>query len=337
MRRVFLVTIAVIALGVALAGVALANAGPHGGYVALEDKCASCHRAHTGGIRLTVGSATSVYAVCASCHDGTSSYVNVLDGVLLASWSTRSKGSGQKLLGGGFEYFNSGAVGSSHNVSGATFAWTEDPSKAWGFQAKPGVSNTLTDGPLDCGSCHDPHGNTNYAILRSTINNIGISVYPTRGVTLPADDSTNRTVRHVVESYGWGSSFTASGITYSGFNGLCGACHTGYLATTLYSGSGAAPSGVYTHRVGMRWNEVPSTIGVRAGNPETSPLAGMTIPLADVTNQSAASGGVNVTCLSCHFAHGTTAAMSGAAVYNNSSSALLRIANRGTCQGCHEK
>ncbi len=349
MRRVFLILITVIALGIALAGVALANAGPHGSYSVLEDKCASCHRAHTGGYRLTAGSATSVYTICASCHDGTASFVDVLDGALLAGWGGAN--SGNKLLGGGFEYLNGTAVGSSHAVSGDLSKG--DPTKAWGFLIKPGSSQALGY-TLSCGSCHDPHGNTNYVMLRKSINQAtgetNVSVNPTRGQTLPVDDVTNRSIRWTSESYGGGGTYTSNSMAFNGITGFCGACHTGYMADTVNSGSGNAPGGVYTHRIDMNWNQsnTGNTITFRSDNlgPETAPVAGgVTIPLADFTAGSGAGtsqggSGSKVTCLSCHFAHGSTATMSGAAAnlgYNNNSASLLRVNNRGVCQGCHYK
>lgn len=49
--------------------------------------------------------------------------------------------------------------------------------------------------------------------------------------------------------------------------------------------------------------------------------------------------GQNVTCLTCHFAHGSSAAATNQAanVLPTSDSALLYLNNRGVCQDCHGK
>jgi len=165
----------VLAVGAALGfgAVAQANGGPHGGYGADTDKCAACHRAHTAiGADLLV--AEDEYALCTSCHDGTGAVTNVFAGEL--------EGTGKRLNGGGFETMpmlgypgDTGgspveAVTSTHTVEG--LGDSDGVGTAWGSLGTsgegPGVSGTL-----ECSSCHNPHGSTNYRILKDTDNGFG--------------------------------------------------------------------------------------------------------------------------------------------------------------------
>jgi predicted CXXCH cytochrome family protein len=51
------------------------GAGPHGGYGALTDQCAACHRAHTSQSPPLIASASTGNAFCMTCHDGTGASV----------------------------------------------------------------------------------------------------------------------------------------------------------------------------------------------------------------------------------------------------------------------
>jgi hypothetical protein len=105
----------------------------------------------------------------------------------------------------------------------------------------------------------------------------------------------------------------------------------------------------YRHRVDMVWNSVPSTITVGASNPESAGYQGVSVPLAYTygatwsgsTTEAHENTGTIATCLTCHFAHGTSATMgtnsAGAAQTGAQDSSLLRWNNRGVCQACHQK
>jgi predicted CXXCH cytochrome family protein len=165
----------ILAVGAALGfgAVAQANGGPHGGYAADTDKCAACHRAHTAiGADLLV--AEDQYALCTSCHDGTGATTNVFDGVL--------EGTGKRLNGGGFENVlmlgYPGEVGgpisepvtSTHSVEGLN--GSDGLGTAWGSLG-PGGEGPGVSGTLECASCHNPHGSTNYRILKDVDNGHG--------------------------------------------------------------------------------------------------------------------------------------------------------------------
>jgi predicted CXXCH cytochrome family protein len=99
-RKVAFVSVAVVAALAAFlvldatggARHASADGGPHGGYTAtggtqggLPDQCAACHRVHQGQSVGRLLKASSPYALCLTCHNGSGSVLDVLDGVRLGT------------------------------------------------------------------------------------------------------------------------------------------------------------------------------------------------------------------------------------------------------------
>jgi predicted CXXCH cytochrome family protein len=188
-------------------GSAQADAGPHSIVmgqkgtttgVASEgaDKCAGCHRAHTAQAQNMLKQAQP--ALCLNCHAGSlGSHLDVADG-----YSTLNQGA---LRGGGFTSasISSGApvlgvggatktlsstgsrtsaqiavgaslpVTSTHQINGTT------QGTMWG-NGTSGVGQTAVT--LECGACHDPHGNGNYRILKPVPDGAGTAAK----VTTPA-------------------------------------------------------------------------------------------------------------------------------------------------------
>ena len=312
MRKYFFVLLVAIVLVLVMAGTASANGGPHGGYTATTDTCAGCHRAHTAtGPKLLVE--TSTYALCMSCHGttGTGADTDVQDGYFLSTRSPSTVGTANttdtaSLLGGGFDFYKTAPTTSNHNVSGTIL-------NAWGNGVNRGLTATLGAGnELDCASCHNPHGSTNYRIINETVNSAAVTVTQVDEAAKDYD-----TEQWAVNQ-----------------SNICAACHSSYHVTSAGSGSDAAmvASGGYTHRVDMAY-----TYGANA-NPETvgytdSSLVNVKVPLA----------GTTVVCQTCHLPHGSSAAMTGFANgtqpgnTTSTDSALLRLDNRAVCEACHQK
>lgn len=166
MKKLLIAMVLGALLVLALATVALADNGPHGGWTTdNEDACASCHRIHTAqsadGFLLKDA---DIYTLCMSCHDGTGAATNVKDGTYVSG----TEGSaGEGLFGGGFENvpmdpnryatdsYTAGAypapapVTSHHVVDGGA-------GTVWGAGDLNAPNNTSLT--LECTSCHNPHG-----------------------------------------------------------------------------------------------------------------------------------------------------------------------------------
>jgi predicted CXXCH cytochrome family protein len=318
MKKYLVVLLLTVVLLIATVSLASANGGPHGGYTATTDACAGCHRAHTAtGPHLVM--AASTYALCTSCHGSTGlgANTNVDDGKYLSTRDNAPAGTdgnvgagntpdSSNLLAGGFATYNSLPSTSAHSPNGTSLA-------AWGNGSNRGVGGTAI--ALDCASCHDPHGSTNYRIIKTTVNGNAVVVAQVDD-TLPADKD------YDTEQWSTGQS------------NVCAACHVSYHETVANVGSNLAAQtygGGYTHRVDMAYNyggnANPETVGY------TDALAvNVKVPLA----QSGA--GDIVVCQTCHLPHGTNATMTTLADNGPSTdSALLRLDNRGVCEACHQK
>jgi len=208
------------------------------------------------------------------------------------------------------------ATTSRHQINGTP----ADAGTAWGNGINgPGLGKSLT---LECGSCHDPHGNGNYRILRPVPVDSG--VLPAAGIKIP--DATTKT--YTTPNY-WltGDATVPTNLTTGGTaltNGAypagvtdgyiqnvaawCTTCHTRYLAGTgSYKTASGDPTFMYRHR----------------------------------SNANYKAGAAN--CITCHVAHGSNASMAGTsgvtlpggAIAPAGDSRLLRVDSRGTCVMCH--
>jgi hypothetical protein len=305
--------------------------------------------------------------LCYTCHAGAGAATNVKDGV--------NAYSNAALRGGGFEKAKidgagatktmgtvpgahglpvlsrgvpalpgaSVAVTSKHQIDGATAG------TIWGNGA---ISATVNPGKagvtLECGSCHDPHGNGNYRILKPIPNDAGTltqtvispaTTDATTGVVTPAELSAPATGVSIPDATAYvytttdywsvvdrsvptvtGGTLPLAATVTDGYianvSQWCATCHTRYLAG---SGSYAINSGdaafTYRHR----------------------------------SNRNNSAGVSRPNCIQCHVSHGSNVSMVGdaaAASYPGGAelktgdvgygdSKLLRVNNRGTCVMCH--
>lgn len=197
-------------------GVASANWGPHGGYGNFRttvvdpnaqqtdptvfnpdtDACAGCHRAHTAVSEITwtdtaldtksallIGTTGWLLVdFCYTCHGDAAAgaATNVQSGVYetgvpsTPGYATNQSETTEVLNGGGFDDIGdiTATMTSIHIVDGGG-------ALAWGG-GNEGLPN---DGPgtyisgMDCASCHDPHGSSNYRILKDTVNGVAVGGY----------------------------------------------------------------------------------------------------------------------------------------------------------------
>ena len=312
MKKILITLAAVIILSFAIASVASANGGPHGGFTATTDACASCHRTHTAtfGRLLMVDPAT----LCLSCHGtaGTGANTNVDDGLYVSG-----RNGGAYAVDGSTNTLNNDALLGGQFL-GATSNHTLGSTDAWGQGATDrGTATALAGGAtLQCVSCHDPHGSANYRIFKATVNLVPVAVAQV--------DETQATKDYSDEN--WGNDQSQ----------LCRACHQAYHKTAVSQGN-TLDGATYTHRVDMVWNDVPAGVTVGANNPETVGYDGT----ANNGDEVPLGSGGEVMCQTCHFPHGTTATVTALADDPNlpgaTDSTLLRLDNRGVCQSCHQK
>ena len=348
-------------------GPAQADAGPHrstavgAGQTALLSnagggRCASCHRTHTAKAEYLLKAAQP--ALCYTCHSGAGSDTDVVAGM--------DQNTSLPLRGGGFEYAlidGAGAVKTVASAAGVTpvvakalsvpalAAGTAVTSKheidgttagtMWGNGA---VSATVNTGKasvvLECGSCHDPHGNGNYRILKPVPNDAGTLVQTVispettsaTGVVTPAELSAPAGGVNIPDAvtkvYTTTNYWTVADRNVPAVKGgalpiatetdgyianvsqWCATCHTRYLAG---SGSYKTNSGdaafTYRHR----------------------------------SNRNNSAGVSRPNCIQCHVSHGSNVSMTGNSIGVNpgdtavvgADSRLLRVNNRGTCVMCH--
>ncbi len=309
---------AACAAALSLCAVASADNGPHVEIGPLgnatPDSCAMCHRAHTAQAPYLLKQ--SQEALCYSCHGsaGTGSNLDVADGVGY-SGPGRSGAEGA-LRGGGFEYAlidsanpsgngyvgevpartTGAAVTSAHSVN-------ESSQMAWGNGA---ISKEPEDYgrkiKLTCGSCHDPHGNGMYRILRPI---------PTEsGATTGVEIKEPKEMPHVYTTGNYWEVEDANDPSFIvNISAWCATCHTRLLAGTksAITNSGDAVY-AFRHRTNETSESSPTCIKCHVAHGTDATMG----PYASaVPNPDGSAAG--------------------------SASFLLRIDNRGVCQMCHNK
>lgn len=313
MRKLLLTLLVTLLITAGTYGLSRADNGPHGNYsTPTTDSCSGCHRAHTGAAQKLLMVSTA--SLCESCHGpaGTGADTDVWDGVYLTGDTTTENPAegvqNRGLKAGGFvnsvmDTSFAGSAASAPSTSSHTFNGA--PGMIWGNGAVGSGAGTSV--PLDCGSCHNPHGNAGpngtatYRILRPIPQGSGAAT----GVTLADTTAKTYTVDSASGSY-WGQNYGATETTMSQW---CATCHTRYLA-----GSGAESTS--------------------SGD-----------PIFNFRHRTDGSGGVS--CMDCHVAHGSSATMgpnSGSVAWpdsattpsGNNRSSLLRLDNRGVCVQCHQ-
>jgi predicted CXXCH cytochrome family protein len=308
-----------------------ADGGPHHGYGGTGTpgtSCASCHRAHTAVAPDLLTSAQP--ALCYACHGdtGTGAATDVQGGLD----QTATDPTKTALRGGGFQYtlIDSAAADASGWASTPTAALagggkiavltaaTRKASTSWhtvdGTAATMWGNGAIGSGAgptvsLYCASCHDPHGNGQYRILRPIPNSSNAA---SPGIIIP--DVTTK-VYTTANYWNINGNETSTSTFDSQITAWCSTCHTRYMA-------------------GLTDSQISSTDPIFAYRHYTASGAGSGVAYSPV-------------CLQCHVAHGTDATearsaatvplpgQTGTITSNANDSRLLRLESRGVCQMCH--
>ena len=265
------------------------------------DTCKNCHTAHSAvGPKLL--STATISDACISCHDGTQSKYKVLDGMAQNSMGAFNVKSPAGPFGSILGKPSSIQPATIHSVGTAVYS-------APGGNPI-GTGDEWTE-PLGCGSCHDAHDSTNYRIITTkTPDNANVSVKAYAYSDLTPGQEQEK-VNYI-----------------SGINSLCMGCHKDYYAE---QGSGTNPAeGTYQSDGKYR-----HAVGVDPANYHKGPLT-TSLPLEGKAGTSPKL----ITCITCHYAHGSTSLTNDTKKYGNDTlptNWLLRLDYRGTCANCHKK
>lgn len=346
-------------------GTALADNGPHVASVgdATPDKCAGCHRIHTGQNEFLLKEAGTIQQFCYTCHGngGPGSDLAVQEGTFYGGttpgspYGDKTGSTDVALRAGGFETArinttdatnstdNPGAVtigvlataetvNSAHAIDGTTAG------TMWGNGAiDSGAGPSFT---LDCTSCHDPHGNGNYRILRTVPTGSGGAGYAIPD-TYPKTATDYTVSNYFVMNFGALPASLPAGSTPAPGQSIlvdtskwCAQCHTRYLDTR--NAPGPTP-------------------------PACNPDASRQCSGDDIFNYRHTSSGISISsstgavsfvnraCITCHAAHGSDSQMTGTysstvpwpgggttnPTNDTERASLLKMDNRGMCKKCH--
>jgi len=235
---------------------ASADNGPHvKGAGVVADGCAGCHRTHTAKAANLLKEAQP--GLCYTCHgtSGTGANTDVQSGVGY-SGANRATAAGA-LRGGGFvsarieSALPTGQVATYSNALGVvpvkaagvpvSSAHTVDGTSgmAWGNGPNSVTANTGKAINLSCGSCHDPHGNGNFRILKNVPSDSG-------GTSTPVADSAAGVAKVYTTANYWKVDDGAAPAFIANVSGWCTTCHTRYL--TPGDGAAANADAVFTYR-----------------------------------------------------------------------------------------
>ncbi len=341
---------------------ASADAGPHvdTGTDSTPDKCASCHRIHTGQNEYLLKEAGSETDFCYSCHGtgGPGSDLAAQEGTLYGGagdpygdpYGGKTELATVGLRAGGFDAaridttdpsagYGSAAIGvlattetvvSNHAIDGtAGTTWGSGPIGSGA--GEPSVT-------LGCGSCHNPHGNGQYRILRPVpvgAPGAGYAIpdtYPKAAADYATPDYLNMYFGGVAPANPIVDDRTPGVSILMDTSAWCAQCHTRYLAEHHAADPADASredSGdpIFTYRhtsSGYGYSSYRDPAGFKFNNRA---------------------------CITCHASHGSNASMPGPAsssvewpdgsVVNPPNdlerASLLKMDNRGICLKCHNE
>ncbi len=366
---------------------ALADGGPHiaainnGSAGLTSDNCAGCHRAHTAQAAMLLKEDGT--ALCTTCHGsaGTGATTNVADGVQYqldtASTTTVRGALLGALRGGGFDNARIGStyptrllvsLGASNGLQftalvPALTSGTPVTSKhmsltgstaatAWGNGPINGTADPGATVTLECTSCHNPHGNGQYRILKPMPFGPPDTTPPGFTAAAAAAPVTDAPLTAGIQNGTEARNYTvAPGTLTTNVNGAVAADYWHWCSPSWDNCSGAnagdKPNGLVTFK--SQISAWCSTCHSRylAGSQSATNFGG---PSGDAIFAYRHTTNTVPPCTSCHVSHGSNAQMTGfnstheaypgggsdPTATANPDSRLLKVDNRGTCELCHD-
>ena len=384
-----LIAVALLALVVAPT-MALANSdprGPHGGYLTDTDMCAQCHRAHTAPSSITwtdnqntqknallLTDSAQGYLFCLACHDDASqgadtnvtggTYQGTAYGTKDANLISGPFGSAEASTAqtpGGAMYDQRGkAVTSAHLMNGGSWgafggglfahdsAETTLPGDPVGNQTDLyGTGNKIV---MSCVTCHDPHGSSNYRILKDVVNGNVVGGYDGSATSVKNPKPTPFVISNepgypqggfqlhqtyigtYVPNYTT-ALYAIPTSTSKGMTGWCVGCHTTYnVATRGSSPASGTPNYIFDSTSVYNAGDGLGLVA-RHRHPMNVPLSNYagarSVVVSDISlglpvdhpqkvvgagsvyANSDYTGSDWIECLTCHNAHGSVAKMTG--------------------------
>lgn len=343
------------------------------------DRCASCHRIHTGQSAYLLA-ASSQEDLCYSCHGngGTGSVLNVQSGVQYSA-PDGTKSVVGALRGGGFEnammdashatkelYVNGTRLsGRNQNVgvldapAATTSSHLGGNDMMWGNGPLSGSANTgkalsaAAGTQLECGSCHDPHGNKQYRILKPVPDNSGFATI-TENTNNAIDVATSKPAKNTAAGVFIKDTANKVYTTTNYWLYQDSAALTDTSTTWILGGTSSVDptpaarqisSGVdsYTANVAA-WCTTCHTRYLAPSNSWRTNSGDAVFTYRHTGDHVSGEANSNRNCAQCHVSHGSNAAMSAESAVNwpgqaitdkTTDSRLLRVAERGTCLMCH--
>jgi predicted CXXCH cytochrome family protein len=347
------------------AGTVSADGGPHiaTGSNATPDKCAGCHRIHTGANEYLLKEAGTVEEFCYSCHGngGPGSDLAVQEGTYYGEGGAGDPYGGKTasttlgLRAGGFEEARINTEDPNNALPAPTpvgYAVTigvlpvaepvnsrhtlETATTLWGNGAiDSGAGPAFT---LECTTCHDPHGNGNYRILRTIptgSGGAGYAIPDTYGSTYTTSNYFSMNFGALPANLPAGSTVPAGASILVDSSKWCAQCHTRYLAR----GGRTVP---------------PAEEASRADSGDDIFAFRHTSAGYSISSSTGQISFVTRACITCHASHGSNSSMPGnvaeGTTYSSSvewpdgslsnatdpqRASMLKMDNRGMCKKCH--
>jgi len=346
MRKLLLISMC-FAVALLLSGVAY---GFHDQGVA---RCSGCHTMHNSQNGLPVDTTalanplghqnllirSTASDVCLTCHgDGHGNELPGAPYTVIAPPPQTGAGSFIFLLEDNLYDGRSGTVlgsAAGHNINAPSKGVSADAT----LLTAPG--GTYPSSAMGCSSCHDPHGNTSFRML-----------YGATHVHAGNYDFTNAAPQ--ADGIGFNTETNINHTAYkSGMSAWCGNCHGNYHQEA--GGRLEHPSGENLGDIADVYGRYNGTAHWNSGNAATSYLAA--VPFEDLANTITSTAGPSATsqvsCITCHRAHASSAPDAGRWDFNvtwlsddGASSHSYAIPNpygpdthiqRSLCNKCHAK